>query len=89
MRKFLVPVPGGFSIEPSSRADKTSHCSLRCSRLAGYAPFPGEEERRLKVKERERSHRRYAAKQEIGCKDGDREKATGKTQIPIPVVIYQ
>ena len=47
--KFLVPVPGGFFYRAvvHDRYDVVI-VQLRCSPLAGYAPFPGEAERQAK-----------------------------------------
>lgn len=45
------------------RADKTLHCSLKCSRLAATHRFRQRQREQLKSKERDRSHRRYVAKQ--------------------------
>jgi hypothetical protein len=45
------------------RADKTLHCSLRCSRLAATHRYRERQREELKRKERDRSHSRYAKSQ--------------------------
>ena len=56
-----------------ARSDKTLHCSLRCSRLAATHRYRARQKQELKQKERERSHRRYVAKQ--------RRKLSAKTKV--------
>jgi len=52
-----------FLLKRKPRPDKEFYCSLRCSRLAATHAYRKRKAEELKVKERERSHRRHVAKQ--------------------------
>lgn len=52
-----------FLYKRRPRADVTLHCSLKCSRLAATRRYRGKQGDKLRVKERERGHRRYVEKQ--------------------------
>lgn len=61
-----------FLVRRKPRRDVTLHCSLRCSRNAATRRYRQKNGENIKVNERERSHRRYAKKQQR--KHGSRVK---------------